>query len=317
MSSKGRRPSAKGRPKSAKEEPEEFIPVTEWKCIVCTQGNDLDAEKCYVCGRGKLGEAPPSELELVRQMFPTPPQADFRTDLALGRPQGIFSLTKWGKLDELVRRLDEGYPVNSFAKFTHHLGPALKAIADETPAGPVDINTLDGRGNTLVMCAVQNKLDTDEDGALQCRMIQALIDRKADVNHRNNTGLTALHLCYIYDYEEAKALLLANGADTSVADNQGRTPEGYGEWHDENTARNDAVFRTKMQRIAAERIAVKKLARKEMTALKFGSGVAAGAKNSRPTSAASNKSRPGSAVSTKSAVSSGSNSAPMDTIPDQ
>ena len=55
----------------------------------------------------------------------------------------------------------------------------------------------------------------------QPEMAKLLVENGADVNVQNNQGLTPLH--YVENYETAE-LLLSHGADLTIADNLGRTP---------------------------------------------------------------------------------------------
>jgi ankyrin repeat protein len=51
-----------------------------------------------------------------------------------------------------------------------------------------------------------------------------LLANKADVNTRNNAGVTPLHWAARYDQKEEAELLLAHGADVNALDNRGETP---------------------------------------------------------------------------------------------
>ena len=46
----------------------------------------------------------------------------------------------------------------------------------------------------------------------------------ADVNAKDEEGLTPLHLAASWGHKEVAELLIANGADVNAKDNQGRTP---------------------------------------------------------------------------------------------
>ena len=53
-----------------------------------------------------------------------------------------------------------------------------------------------------------------------------LASHKADINVKNKLGQTPLHVAYKHGRSENVIWLIANGADTSVKDNDGNVPEG-------------------------------------------------------------------------------------------
>ena len=56
---------------------------------------------------------------------------------------------------------------------------------------------------------------------------ELLLASKAEVNARDNQGMTPLHLAEIWKHADLVELLLANGADVNAPDNRGGTPLGY------------------------------------------------------------------------------------------
>ncbi len=54
-------------------------------------------------------------------------------------------------------------------------------------------------------------------------VVQLLLDHKADINHRDDTG-TALYLAVKHGQFEMARYLIANGADVNAANVDGRTP---------------------------------------------------------------------------------------------
>jgi ankyrin repeat protein len=66
-----------------------------------------------------------------------------------------------------------------------------------------------------------NKEDWDD---IDASKVQDLIKRGADVNSKNNYGLTPLHFSSIENHIELAKLLLERGADVKAKDNDGYTP---------------------------------------------------------------------------------------------
>eukprot|EP00948_MAST-09A_sp_MAST-9A-sp1_P001763 g1763.t1 len=98
----------------------------------------------------------------------------------------IFSRCRWRRMDDFLRRLDKGFP----------------------------IDTQDVNGNTLLHIACQNDhLD----------IAQILILNGCDLNLKNNTGQTALHFAKYYDYEDIFQLLIQAGANDTILNNEGFT----------------------------------------------------------------------------------------------
>lgn len=56
-----------------------------------------------------------------------------------------------------------------------------------------------------------------------CEILEMLLEHNADINERNGSGMTALHLAIECQQEDVIMLLLRNGVDVNAADNQGRT----------------------------------------------------------------------------------------------
>ena len=58
-------------------------------------------------------------------------------------------------------------------------------------------------------------------------LAEALIERGAEVNHRDSDGLTALHYACLCENPEMIRMLLKKGADESAVDNDGSKPKDY------------------------------------------------------------------------------------------
>lgn len=57
--------------------------------------------------------------------------------------------------------------------------------------------------------------------------VEALLKYGADVNHRDNDGVSAYMLASCFDHVEVMRLLAGAGADTARADNDGNGPEQW------------------------------------------------------------------------------------------
>jgi len=78
-----------------------------------------------------------------------------------------------------------------------------------------DINTVDDRGNSLLLVAVQNG---------HRKMIDFLIRRKCNVNHTNINGNSPLHFALAYDKTgQIAEFLIEKGADDTIENNHGLT----------------------------------------------------------------------------------------------
>ncbi|GMF10557.1 unnamed protein product [Phytophthora lilii] len=100
----------------------------------------------------------------------------------------VFSLARNGRMKRLVESLDAGFPIDSE----------------------------DDKGNTLLLLACQN---------VNQRMVELLVTRRANVNHRNAQGNTPLHFAMAYDGEGVLGeYLIAHGADDTIENNSGLTP---------------------------------------------------------------------------------------------
>lgn len=220
----------------------------------------------------------------MKKRYPTPAQF---IQSARGPMGDVFTKSRWCKTDNVVNALDEVKPESQFKKFCEYPPKHLKHI---TSAIDVGINTLDERGNTILIAACQNRRAKDLDGSKQCALVKELIQRKADVNMRNVDGHTALHACLKFQYQETADLLIANDAKDTIKDFKGHTAKQHAQHIRDTHAAQEAAYEEKMNQITQARMAVRQAAREA----------------SRPQSAASaksNKSRPQSAVSTKSFAS--------------
>ena len=54
--------------------------------------------------------------------------------------------------------------------------------------------------------------------------VQAELDKGADVNAKDDGGMTPLHHAVMFGRKEVAELLIANGADVNAKDDRGRTP---------------------------------------------------------------------------------------------
>ncbi|POM57554.1 Hypothetical protein PHPALM_37914 [Phytophthora palmivora] len=100
----------------------------------------------------------------------------------------VFSQARNGRMKRLVESLDAGFPIDSE----------------------------DDKGNTLLLLACQN---------VNQKMVELLVTRRANVNHRNAQGNTPLHFAMAYDGEGVLGeYLIAHGADDTIENNGGLTP---------------------------------------------------------------------------------------------
>lgn len=84
-------------------------------------------------------------------------------------------------------------------------------------------------GNRCLHIAAQN-------GHMQ--LVKFLVQQKADVNARNSNGQTALHMSVEYDFYFQSVMLIENGADPALTNNEGHaavkgiegTKEGADAW---------------------------------------------------------------------------------------
>lgn len=58
-------------------------------------------------------------------------------------------------------------------------------------------------------------------------LAEALLERGADVNHKDSDGLTALHYACLCENPEMIRMLIKKGADESAVDNDGSKPKDY------------------------------------------------------------------------------------------
>jgi hypothetical protein len=100
----------------------------------------------------------------------------------------VFSQARNGRMKRLVESLDAGFAIDSE----------------------------DDKGNTLLLLACQN---------VNQKMVELLVTRRANVNHRNAQGNTPLHFAMAYDTEGVLGeYLIAHGADDTIENNSGLTP---------------------------------------------------------------------------------------------
>ncbi|KAK1947931.1 Acyl-CoA-binding domain-containing protein 2 [Phytophthora citrophthora] len=99
----------------------------------------------------------------------------------------VFSQARNGRMKRLVESLDAGFPIDSE----------------------------DDKGNTLLLLACQN---------VNQKMVELLVTRRANINHRNAQGNTPLHFAMAYDGEGVLGeYLISHGADDTIENNSGLT----------------------------------------------------------------------------------------------
>ncbi|TYZ65543.1 hypothetical protein PybrP1_007720 [[Pythium] brassicae (nom. inval.)] len=91
----------------------------------------------------------------------------------------------------------------------------LKRLAESLDAG-FSVDEEDEKGNTLLLIACQN---------VNVKMVELLVAKRANVNHRNAQGNTPLHFAMAYDADGALGeYLIARGADDTLENAFGLTP---------------------------------------------------------------------------------------------
>merc|ERR1711871_337531 len=102
--------------------------------------------------------------------------------------EAVFSMCRNGRFKRLEAALDQGFPVDKE----------------------------DEKGNTLLIVASQN---------LNQRMVELMLDRRANINHTNLQGNTALHFAMAYEPEGTIGeYLIGRGADDMIENNLGLSP---------------------------------------------------------------------------------------------
>lgn len=91
----------------------------------------------------------------------------------------------------------------------------LKRLMESVDAG-FSVDAEDDKGNTLLLLACQN---------VNVKMVEYLVAKRANVNHRNAQGNTPLHFAMAYDTDGALGeYLIARGADDTIENAFGLTP---------------------------------------------------------------------------------------------
>ena len=99
----------------------------------------------------------------------------------------------------------------------------VAAVRQALAAG-VDVDVVNGRaangdgGNTALWFAAQGPW------ANGVEVARVLIEAGADVNKRCEHGRTALHMAAAWGHADVAQLLLENGADATIVDDEGMTP---------------------------------------------------------------------------------------------
>lgn len=86
----------------------------------------------------------------------------------------------------------------------------------------VTITSVNSEGNILLHEACRNDSRID--------VAKMLINKGSDVNAKNNSGYTPLHIAALNGSSEIITLLLENGADKNAKDNDGSTPYDRAVW---------------------------------------------------------------------------------------
>lgn len=99
--------------------------------------------------------------------------------------------------------------------FSQARNSRLKRLIESVDAG-FDINMEDEKGNTLLLLACQN---------VNMKMVEYLVAKRANVNHKNTQGNTPLHFAMAYDAEGTLGeYLIGHGADDTIENVFGLTP---------------------------------------------------------------------------------------------
>lgn len=158
-----------------------------------------------------------------------------------GRLEMVRFLLRKGA-DVNARDIEIGTPLTWAAR-----GGSVEVISPLLAAG-ADVNSRnDLAGRTPLMEAIRMMLHCDKttsaaEDALkhQIEMVRLLIDKGADVNAAENSGLTPLMLAVCRsDVEAVIAALVRKGADVNVKDMNGRTPL---KWASENGCKEVADY---------------------------------------------------------------------------
>ena len=107
---------------------------------------------------------------------------------AMPTTDSVFSMCRNGRYKRLEAALDLGFP----------------------------IDTVDSHGNTLLSLSCQQ---------VNQRIVEMLLDRRANINHQNNLGNTPLHYAMAYEPEGSLGeYLIGRGADDMIENNDGLSP---------------------------------------------------------------------------------------------
>ncbi|OWZ24204.1 hypothetical protein PHMEG_000816 [Phytophthora megakarya] len=118
------------------------------------------------------------------------------------------------RADDMAEVLGVSHKLHSITKQMQHVH--VDKTQQETLDAGFPIDSEDDKGNTLLLLACQN---------VNKKMVELLVTRRANVNHRNTQGNTPLHFAMAYDGEGALGeYLISHGADDTIENNGGLTP---------------------------------------------------------------------------------------------
>jgi len=147
-------------------------------------------------GGGTSSTNPPADDDYV---------ADSGGKTSVAIPDGGNPLTQEEQSEYLLWK-------NVFSAVRH--GRRNEVISSLEAGCPVDIR--DTAGNTLCIIAAQNG---------NKNMCKALLRRGADINAANHRGQVSLHFCYQYGFADLAAYLVSKGADDTIQNIFGKTPQ--------------------------------------------------------------------------------------------
>ena len=145
-------------------------------------------------------------LVMINKMKPLDQQESAKRDIVL-REEGADQKRDLDAKKEVMPTLDQVFSMCRNGRF--------KRLSEALDLGfPVD--TADQYGNTLLLLAAQQ---TNQ------RIVEMLLDRRANINHQNNLGNTPLHYAMAYDTDGALGeYLIGRGSDDMLENKMGLSP---------------------------------------------------------------------------------------------